>query len=115
MPTRLINSWLKSTEDCNYKNISKTITPFFFYIKTYFQRLVISGKELVRLNLFLSKNSPKGLRLDKRCSRKFFKKEKRASLAILTAAAPTVCAVLLERSGVDMMFVLEREKRVEEK
>lgn len=41
--------------------------------------------------------------LAKRCSRNFWRKEKRASLAILDAAAPSVCAVLLERSGVDML------------
>lgn len=59
---------------------------------------------MVKLILFLSKKSPRGRRLDNRSSRNLLMNEKRASLAILEAAAPRVCAVSLDKSGVDIFL-----------
>lgn len=72
---------------------------------TYFHRWLMVWNEVVKLILFLSKKSPRGRRFDRRSSRNFCKKENRASLAIDVAAAPIVCAVSFERSGVDMLLL----------
>ena len=69
---------------------------------TYFQRLLISEKEVVKLNRFLSKKSVRGRKLDNFSCLNFLipsKEEVKRDSASAAIALPTCCAAAPERRG----------------